>query len=450
MQASRIGIVSVDELVEALSVLGVKPGGGVPAGYVPPESYIFQSQSQTEQQNWVDQGLYFTDRPADYPDGYYKIPQAQSTQVSGVVAHSYPIVADSAGSGFSSMTALIPGQSGYQYIGPAGRGNVSIGKDSGIVCENANMQNFGCVLVNGVPGVAAVAAENGGWLGDNVTYFALNAFYLSDGSFCRISGRSVMITQASPSVVVLSAGQTCAIIQDSMDQDFITGDAWDFSAANPGDLNAIFNANSTGGITGVPFACLDDQSIKLGVFRNCNIPSGDIADFISGIDNRSINSTFTGNNFKNTRPGGQIKVENNAVATVNPGQGVYTKPAGVSVLSSNATRVSQPDNYEIQWDQETSEDVYCDVSGRITVPTGEHDFSVIVRKQGDPTILLEAIVSSADPFFFGSAVNGFGADFDTVVADPTDIFELEVACLTDGAVDWTVTNAALRLFLGGN
>lgn len=359
--------------VTSIGVSATIEGLQTPA-YVPPKGVLLISSSKTDQENFVDQGMFFNDNPAVYPNGYYMPPPDFALLIEEGSEHSLPIRSNPDSSLGNVLMAVAPTLSSLTYVGGTGNGPLNQ-EDAGIVCD-ANMVCSGVSISNlSCTGVLC----NSSFVLDNILMVCNKSFSVYKDGQIFSSGRNFILLQQNPSTVTLGAAEK-ALVQLSNfswgNAGFVgsTGDIWDLTGADAGFLQLeVDNCNTEVTAGNVSFSVTGDNTVKLGKVNDCSQNTSDIAQVFDGIDEKAINTTFAGNNFQNTLRKGGMAVANNVTATPNPGADVPTKFTATFTASATNSGFAMTSNGTLE-----NIDTNAVFEGNITI-----DYSI--GKQGGGT-----------------------------------------------------------------
>lgn len=278
----------------------------------------------TSEQDMIDAGL---QKPAnaEFPLGYYEVPANKSLQPDGIVTHSLPIVSGGGSTG-ASIIATNPLIDQLVFVGPSGAGPVSR-EDAGIVAQPGNnLVIQGMIFLSATPGITCVLVD-GAALEYDKCIFGYQKEFAFYGNFDVVGGGNNLIAgQTIPSTVTLLGGEEGILeivnLRNEGSGIFASqNDLFDLTGADAGTLRVTvdgcqFEMTQVGWDA---FVVTDDNTIDQGRFTNNLLVDGSLGKFIEGIDETSLNTEFSGNNFPNTNVNASIGVDGNLVATLNPG-----------------------------------------------------------------------------------------------------------------------------------
>lgn len=297
----------------------------------------------TSEQDMIDASM---EQPAnaEYPNGFYTWPADKQLLCDGDIVYSKPLVAPI---GSASIKMVQPLVDSLIFTGALGSGPVSRGETAGLVVDGgASLFTEGMTLASATPGTVGIILGDGELLSTNLGFAHQKAFSVYGGSELELGGTTLIFLQNTPSTVTLAAAEVSTLRLNNVENAgtgiFATsGNIFDFTGADAGDLRVEADSVSLN-ITNVAwdgFVVTDDNTMKQATFNNCVLIEGSVGDFISGIDETSVNTTFSGNNFPNTNINGSIGVDGNALPTLNPGViNTWVPIVGNTVIGVKTTR----------------------------------------------------------------------------------------------------------------
>ena len=310
----------------------------------------------TSEQDMIDLG-WLQAADAEYPSGSYLAPVSKRIEVEGNVIINLPLRIPE-DSDLAGVTGTV--QDAILWNGGTGKGPVSK-EDAAVIFEG-----FGANSLDNIGILSFTTAIAG------ILFTSQNFFF--KGEFVLGSQKAFAMYQESPdsTMNVLSNGIVILILESipstfndmtSASKISLNFSGWEnsdsgFTATTGilincagldiidplmGGISALninnMTAKMTGNVADNFLSVTNDNTIIQGSIKNSVLTDGSLGKLITGIDETSLNTFFSGNTgFNNTAPNLELNLVNNVIATLDPGdQTTWVKLTGVTTIKSGAT-----------------------------------------------------------------------------------------------------------------